>query len=201
MSAFPETPATLLARLAAAATGEREEDWTIFFAQYEPVIRRFAASLGAGSESEDVAQDVFLRLVDVFRSGSYHPERGRFRSYLSKMIRNEVVNRWHRARARAVDRTLTLDNDANPLEIGVPAEAPVLLDAKWHAACEAAALEHVLTKTALSPRSREIFRAYVVEGVAIDEVSRRFGVPNNVVSQVKTRVTRMVAAYLKTYGI
>ena len=199
MSVFPDTPAMLLARLAAAATGEAEDDWTRFFAQYEPVIRRFAASLGAFSDSEDVAQEIFRRLVEVFRAGTFRPERGRFRAYLAAMIRNEVVNRWHRARARAAGRTLSLDDDAFPLEVGVPSDTPARIDARWRAACEAAAVEHVLTRTALSARSRAIYRAYVLEGGAIDAVARRFGVSNNAVSQVKTRVTRMIAAYLMAF--
>ena len=194
MSAFPETPVSLLARLAATCTGESAAGWERFFGQYQPVIQKFAAFAGAGREAEDVTQDVFVKLVDVFRNGRYDPKRGSFRAYLARMIRNEVVNRWHRAQARAADRTLSFDDDAFPFEVGVPSDTPARIDAKWRAACETAALEHVLTRTALSERSRAIYRAYVLEGGAIDAVARRFGVPNNAVSQVKTRVDRLIAA-------
>jgi len=43
VSVFPETPVTLLARLAATCTGESAAGWERFFAQYQPVIQKFAA--------------------------------------------------------------------------------------------------------------------------------------------------------------
>ena len=82
----------------------------------------------------------------------------------------------------------------------MPPATPAILDAKWQAACQAAAVEHVLTKTALSRTSCAIYRAYVLEGRPIGEVAAAFGVPRNSVSQVKTRVDRMVARYASAYG-
>lgn len=200
MSAFPDTPVTLLAHLAREVTGEDEADWARFFEMYRPVIERFAYEVGARADAEDVSQEVFIRLVDVLRNGAYKAERGRFRAYLATLIRREVVNRWYRARARAADCTVSLDDEAFPLEVAVPPATPAILDAKWQAACQAAAVEHVLTKTALSRTSCAIYRAYVLEGRPIGEVAAAFGVPRNSVSQVKTRVDRMVARYASAYG-
>ena len=42
MSAFPETPATLLVKLAAQVTGEDEANWVRFADLYVPAIRSFA---------------------------------------------------------------------------------------------------------------------------------------------------------------
>ena len=39
------------------------------------------------------------------------------------------------------------------------------------------------------------YRAYVLEERPIGEVAKAFGVPNNSVSQIKTRVERMIADY------
>ena len=61
MSIFPETPVTLLARMAAARTGASEASWVQFFELYQPVIVKFAAFSGAGREAEDVAQDAHDR--------------------------------------------------------------------------------------------------------------------------------------------
>lgn len=195
MSAFPDTPVTLVARMAARMTGESETGWVRFFDLYQPVIRKFAESLGAKGDSEDVAQDVFVKLVEVFRKGSYDPQKGRFRAYLAALIRHEVVNRWHKAQVRAVDCHVSLDNDKSPVEVSVPSETAAIIDAKWRLARQAAAVEHVLTKTALSAQSKAVYRAYVQEGHSIGEVAKAFGIPKNSVSQVKTRVERMIADY------
>jgi len=191
MSALPDTPVTLIARMAAQITGEDEAGWVRFFDLYQPVIRHFAQAAGAKADSEDVAQEVLVKLVDVFRNGTYTPEKGRFRAYLATITRREVINRWQKAQARAAGRHVSLDD----AEIAVPPEAAAMLDAKWRLAQHAAAVEHVLTRTALAQKSKDIYRAYVLEERPIGEVAKAFGVSRNVVSQVKTRVDAMIADF------
>lgn len=199
MSAFPETPVTLLARFAVEVAGESESSWAQFFALYQPAIKKFAELAGAGEEAEDVAQDVLVKLLPVLRRGEYQAEKGQFRAYLATIIRREVTDMWRKGVVRAADRKVSLDDDRHPLEVAVPPVAPVVLDAKWQLACHNAAIEHVLTKTALSAQSRAVYRAYVLEGRPIDEVAAEFKLSRNSVSQIKTRVSRMIAHYEAMY--
>ncbi|MBR4615615.1 MAG: hypothetical protein IKO55_08425, partial [Kiritimatiellae bacterium] len=62
-----------------------------------------------------------------------------------------------------------------------------------------AAVEHALSKTALSARSCGIYRAYVLEERPIDEVATHFGVTKNHIGQIKLRVGRMIAALEAEY--
>ncbi len=194
MSRIPNTPVTLIARMAAQATGEDEATWVKFFELYQPVIRHFAEFAGARSDTDDVVQDVMVKLVEVFRSGAYRPEKGRFRAFLATITRREVINRWQKAQVRAADRHVSL-NRTTAQEIAVQPEAAAMLDAKWRLAQHAAAVEHVLTRTALAQRSKDVYRAYVLEEKPIGEVAKAFGVSRNVVSQVKTRVDAMIADF------
>ena len=116
MSALPDTPVTLIARMAAQMTGEDEAGWVRFFDLYQPVIRHFAQAAGAKTDSEDVAQDVLVKLVEVFRRGTYTPDKGRFRAYLAAITRREVINRWQKAQVRAEGRHVPLDD----VELAVP---------------------------------------------------------------------------------
>ena len=190
MSALPDTPVTLIARMAAQMTGEDEARWVRFFDLYQPVIRHFAQAAGAKTDSEDVAQDVLVKLVEVFRRGTYTPEKGRFRAYLAAITRREVINRWQKAQARAEGRHVPIDD----VQLAVPPEAAAMLDAKWRLAQHAAAVEHVLTKTALSDRDRAVYRAYVQEGRPIAEVAAEFKLSRNSVSQIKTRIDKRIVA-------
>ena len=201
MGAFPDTPVTLLARIAVEATGQRTDEaaWVRLFNLYAPAIRKFAELQGTpATESEDVAQDIFLRLVAVLRNGRYRADEGRFRCYLATLVRNELVSRWRKVQARAA--CVPLDAVPDEAIATLPPEAAALLDAKWRLARHEAAVEHALTKTALSRQSREIYRAYALEGRPIDEVASAFGVSRNLVAQVKTRVNRMVASLEAEYG-
>ena len=194
MSRIPDTPVTLIARMAAQVTGEDEATWVKFFELYQPVIRHFAEFAGARSDTDDVVQDVMVKLVEVFRSGAYRPEKGRFRAFLATITRREVINRWQKAQVRAADRHVSL-NRTTAQEIVVQPEAAAILDAKWRLAQHAAAVEHVLTRTALAQRSKDVYRAYVLEERPIGEVAQVFGIPRNTVSQIKTRVDAMIADF------
>ena len=194
MSRIPDTPVTLIARMAAQVTGEDEATWVKFFELYQPVIRHFAEFAGARSDTDDVVQDMMVKLVDVFRSGAYRPEKGRFRAFLATITRREVINRWQKAQVRAADRHVSL-NRTTAQEIVVQPEAAAILDAKWRLAQHAAAVEHVLTRTALAQKSKDVYRAYVLEEKPIGEVAEAFGIPRNTVSQIKTRVDAMIADF------
>ena len=200
MSAFPDTPVTLLARIAAQVTGQDDEAaWVRLFELYEPAIRKFAEYQGGGSESEDVAQEIFLRLVEVLRGGKYSADAGKFRSYLATLIRRELVSRWRRRQVRGGDANVSMDNEDAGIVPAVDSETAAIIDAKWRLARHEAAVEHALTKTALAQRSKDVYRAYVLEERPIDEVAARFGIPNNSVSQIKTRVEKMIAAIEAEY--
>ena len=200
-STFPDTPATLLARIAVEATGHAtdEASWTRLFGLYAPAIRMFAEHMGTPpAESEDVVQEIFAKLVDALRAGGYSAEAGRFRCYLATMIRHALVSRWRKAQARVTCVPIEcVPEDELP---ALPSETEALLDAKWRLARHEAAVEHALTKTALSQQTREIYRAYVLERQPMGVVAARFGVPRNTVAQVKTRVSRMIAAIEGEYG-
>ena len=201
MSAFPDTPVTLLARIAAQVTGKDDEAaWVRLFELYEPAIRKFAEYQGGGSESEDVAQEIFLRLVEVLRGGRYSADAGKFRSYLATLIRRELVSRWRKHQARGGDSNVSTDNEDAGIVPAVDSETAAIIDVKWRLARHEAAVEHALTKTALAQRSKDVYRAYVLEDRPIDEVARQFGIPNNSVSQIKTRVEKMIAAIEAEYA-
>ena len=201
MSAFPDTPVTLLARIAAQVTGKDDEAaWVRLFELYEPAIRKFAEYQGGGSESEDVAQEIFLKLVEVLRGGKYSAEAGKFRSYLATLIRRELVDRWRKRQARGGDANVSMDNEKAGIVPTVDSETAAIIDVKWRLARHEAAVEHALTKTALAQRSKDVYRAYVLEERPIDEVAARFGILSNSVSQIKTRVEKMIAAIEAEYA-
>ena len=79
-------------------------------------------------------------------------------------------------------------------------EVAAIIDAKWRLARHEAAVEHALTKTALTAQTREIYRAYVLEERPIGEVAARFGVTKNYIGLIKLRVGRMIAALEAEYG-
>ena len=199
MSAFPETPATLLVKLAAQVTGEDEANWVRFADLYVPAIRSFAERHGDGRYADDVVQEVLVGLVEIFRGGrfSVREGHGNFRAYLAKMIRSRLYMAYRREKARGLGATVPLDD----VELAVPGDSvTAALDLEWAEARHRAAVEHAPTKTLSSDLNKAIYRAYVLEGQPIGEVAKKFGVTRNQVSQAKMRVGRMVAALEAEFG-
>ena len=55
-------------------------------------------------------------------------------------------------------------------------------------------VEHVLTKTALSERDRNVYREYALEGRDIGEVAAKYKISRNYVSQIKIRIDKRIVA-------
>lgn len=106
--------------------------------------------------------------------------------------------------ARAADRRVSLDAavDGEDAEGGrsvadtlaAPDTPPEDLDADWRRAVLKSATEHVLTKTALSDRDRNVYRRYAQEGADIGAVADEFNLSRNAVSQIKTRIDKRIVA-------
>ena len=189
MSAFPETSLTLLKKIAVQVTGEREAAWVRFFGLYEPAIKRFVAYHDSTHDPDDVVQDIFLKLVNIVQSGGYSSGMGSFRAFLATMIRRHLVSLFRKDRARGAGLHVDIDD----VEPSVPADVAEQIDIKWRMARHQSAIEHVLTKTAISAQSRDIYRVYVEEGRSLDEVAAQFGVTKAVIYKIKSRVEQMAA--------
>ncbi|MBR6733116.1 MAG: sigma-70 family RNA polymerase sigma factor [Kiritimatiellae bacterium] len=189
MNVFPVTSQTLLQKLAAQITGERESAWVRFFGLYEPAIKRFVTYHDSDHDPEDVAQEIFLKLVNVVKSGGYSPTKGRFRAFLATMIRRHLVSLYRKDQARGAGMFVDIDE----VELTVPPDIAEQIDAKWRMARHQSAIEHVLTKTAISAQSRAIYRAYVEDEMPLEEVSARFGVTKAAIYKIKSRVEQMAA--------
>lgn len=208
-SNFPPTSVTLIAKIKSLAPGEDSAVWVRFWNSYSLAIRQFAAMKGGEENADDIVMVVLGKLVEVLRTGQYAPEKGKFHSYLATMIVNEVHMAHRKNLARAGDRKISLDtsvdgqtDDGDGRTVADTLQAaevsPEEIDADWRKAVLQSAVEHVLTKTALSDRDRRVYRAYAQEGRDIADVAKAFGLSRNAVSQIKTRIDRRIVDFGRT---
>jgi len=204
---FPPTSLTLLQKLAVEVTGSREAAWVRFFGLYTPAIRRFVERNDKTHDPDDVIQEVYLKLVEILQSGKYQPDKARFRTFLAMLIRRQLISLYRHDQARGGERNLSLDAlqesydgraasmrppPAPPPELFVSATQHTALDLQWARAKHEAAVEHVLTKTALSPQSKAVYRALCLENRPVEEVVSRFGISANSVYTIKFRVEKRI---------
>ena len=198
MSLFPPTSLTLLQKLAVEVTGGNEASWVRFFNLYTPAIRRFVEWNDHVHDPDDVVQEVYLKLVEIIRSGKYDADKARFRTFLSLLIRRQLITLYRQDQARHAADRCSIDDLAE--ELSVPSEQQDQVDLSWAKAKHEAAVEHVLTKVAMKQQSREIYRAYMLENRPVDEVSAAFGVAPDVIYKVKNRVNKMIEAVEMEYA-
>ena len=190
------TRGSLLLRLQAGATLERELSWETFYDRYVPLIKGFARRAGAGEEeSDDVAQEV---MANFFRAASrfeYDPGLGRFRGYLKACTLNAMRSRWRRKKDQ-------VDVDASTgLAIEDEAYAEREWEQEWIRSSIARALEIVKRNSGMSDRSWEAFELYGRREVPIDEVSQRMDMSPEAIRQAKSRISRLVRAEIERIRI
>jgi RNA polymerase sigma factor (sigma-70 family) len=190
MSTFPPTSVSLIAKIKDLPPGEDGAAWARFWELYAPAMRAFAVFKGGTSNADDIVMSVFGKLVEVLRGGQFDPSKGSFHSYLAAMIYNEVHMQHRKDEVRKSDAHVPLDETLVE-SLAAPSTGDV--EADWQRAVLQAATEHVLTKTALSERDRDVYRFYVQEQHAIEEVAEKFHITRNSVSQIKTRIEKRIA--------
>ena len=206
---FPETPQTLLKKIADLANGDDAAVWLEFVELYTPPLKAFIRAIRGGQtpdEVDDAVQEVFIRLVDVLRNEKIDRRKGKFRDYLAALTRRLLIDRYRAALVRpstgsvpiseglVAQGTVPLATGSVPVAGGVTELDPgVQLDLRWRLAAHAAAVEHVLTKTAISEQSKRVYAA-LERGQSLREVAEAFGISYAAAKQIKSRLDRAVEA-------
>lgn len=194
MSAIPDTPKTLLDELARGEVLD-EFKWQQFDTLYRPVVTFFLVQRFSilANESDDLAQDIMVRLVDVLRNNRYDAGRARFRTYLRTLVANTAIDRIRRLQRFAEIPLDTLDwsgtaTSENDLRF---------LDQQWAESCYQAARQHVLRKTPLAESHREIYLA-LERGESAKDLAMRFNVSPAAIRQIRHRIEQAINAYART---
>ena len=192
MSAMPNTPKTLLDRI--AVRGDLDEvEWHEFDRIYRPVIRFFIRQKfhSLVNDYDDISQDVMMRLIQELRAGRYDPARARFRTYLYAIVYNIAVD-YLRERSRADKIRLESVDWVNRQ----PTSTFEMMEHQWREACYEAARKHILEHVPLADGYREIYRD-VEKGLKPKEIAKSRFISTALVRQVKHRVTKMIKEHIK----
>ena len=192
---YPETSVTLIRTLREARSGVDDSAWARFVDMYGPVVHHLVRLLSPGlsdADADEVAQDVFVKLVGILRSGAYDPAKGKFRTYLSTLTRRLLIDRYREA-SRRQSRQVGIDVAEDVAFENDPGE---WMDAKWRVACRMAAERRVMDESALSEHSREAWALLSRGQLSVKEVAKRLCVPANTVSKIKRRMEARISAVL-----
>lgn len=178
-----QTRASLLLRL---KDGDDDVAWREFDHRYRDLILRYGRQRGLqAADAEDVRQTVMLNLARALPGFRYDPGKGRFRSYLGRVVRNAVTR--HRGQE---SRMSELDDSVPDPRTDEP---DPLWEREWM-------LHHYRTamrslRSTMSPRNVAIFDR-ILAGDAIADVATRFGLSTEAVHKIKQRVRDRLRAQI-----
>ena len=93
---FPDTKISLLTRV---RDPEDQDSWAEFVEIYSPVIFRLARLKGLqAADAEDLAQQVLMSIARAVERRPHDPQRARFRTWLSRVAENAILNAITRAK-------------------------------------------------------------------------------------------------------
>ena len=191
---WPQTPKSLLMRIADLAAGEDEAEWARFVELYSPAIGRFIRLLDPDmpdADVDDMVQETLVKLVALLRGKAFDPQRAKFSTWLGAIIRRQMVDRMRRRQARKLDSQVPLDTEIPSAADSDPAAK---LDIAWRLARHQTAVRHVFTKSAISLQNQRIYLMATADGLSPKEIARRLGLKENVVRSIRSRVAKMIEA-------
>lgn len=185
-----ETPRSLLEKI--RDPGD-DGAWRRFYGFYAPLIVGFCLQKGCPRDmADDVLQETMMALLRQMPTFVYDASRGRFRSYLLKIVHRLIIKAWRRGqRAQFVDcgsGTRRLEGVVD-VQVGHPADE---WDALFDRRLLDAALERVRER--VGPQVYRSFELTAIQGLPVPKVMAELGIPSaNAVHQHRHRVK----AYLR----
>jgi RNA polymerase sigma-70 factor (ECF subfamily) len=162
-----------------------EAAWREFESKYRELLIRFCRRQGwQQADAEDLVQTVMASLVRTLPGFVYDRQRGRFRDYLYRAVRNAMTQRSARPRERA--GALDPDRDG-------PGPGSVRDDPASAAAWEQEWVDHHYrlamagVRASFEPRSVEVFERSVA-GEKVEALAAVFGMSTQAVHKVRQRI-------------
>ena len=181
------TRKTLLMR---ACNPDDEDAWEDFVCYYKSFIQMVLNRLLFNpNEYEDLRQEILVKLWEKLKS--YDSTKSKFRTWLSTVIRNKVLN-FIRDRDKASKilapegETLLYTASENDLENHIQAE--------WETYAANLALERI--KPLFSENAMQVF-SLSLDNVSVNDIAEKLGISPDSVYKMKTRVVKRLQEEVK----
>ena len=188
------TSKSLLARVRAGD----EVSWRDFYDAYKPLILLCGGDCGLTKDEKDelvlqVMAEIFSKdivgkydpeHVPEHLSFKYAPEKGRFRHFLRKIIRNQAIRIYHRRKPH-----VSIDDESVAATLPSSDEWENIWETQWQKHVMAMAMTELKAK--VQPETYVAFEMYAVQNRPVHEVAEFL---NLSVSSVYTAKSRCIAA-------
>lgn len=194
---FPETRASLVARLRDADDGEA---WTDFVGLYRPVIYRLARHRGLqDADAQDLSQRVLAAVSKSVWKWQPDENRAKFRTWLARIANNAISNAATRRRPdypRGGSSVWELLADC-PDEGFDSSTAGFEFEARRETFRQAA----IRVRREVSPEQWEMFELSTVGGLTVEATAARLGKSLGTTYAARSRVMRKLKEAVKEMNV
>ncbi|MEM7313885.1 MAG: sigma-70 family RNA polymerase sigma factor [Planctomycetota bacterium] len=184
MNRPPDTRVSLIIRLPDAADVEA---WRDFAESYEPFVYRFARRRGLqDADAREVVQEVFLGVARAIRRWEPDTKRARFRTWLFRIAKNQLLNKLSSRR-----KEMVLDTGAWE-RVEADAASDGAFSAEEEAEYQQAVFSWAATRIEKQVKAKtwSAFWMTSVEGKSVDDVASQLGVSAGQIYVARSRVIR-----------
>ena len=189
MGDIPLTRPSLLLRI---RDGGDHDAWRQFVALYGPLVYRFARGRGLqDADAADVTQLVFQAISQEIQRWQYDPTRGKFRSWLLAVTRNQVGKHLERAR-RSIRTSSSNGSDQFLSQCIVENQEAELWEREYQLRAFQLAADRV--RLDFTDSSWQAFWCTAVEGQDAKAVGQSLGMSVGAVYTARSRVLSCIKA-------
>lgn len=183
-----ETSSSLLLRI---RNPQDTQAWELFGELYTPIIYRYLVSRGLqDADAVDLTQETLIEVARCIQRFEYHPETGRFRSWLVTVVRRRLYRFWNQQR-----NEVSLDEQSvEALETGD--------DAQWLDLFQSELLRLAINRVRMEVEEKTwlAFSMTWIEDLSAAEVSRKLNMPIDLVYSAKARFLKRLESEIKMLG-
>ena len=187
MSENYNTRETLLQKLQKA---EDEHSWDDFVKYYEGYIYVVIRSFGVDvNTSEDLLQDVLVKVWKALPKFEYQNEKCRFRTWLCVLIRNTTYNFFNSKANRQSNNNVSYDNILSSLNLISEPEIDRIAELEWKSYVSNLAWDNV--KDDFSDAARQVFELSI-EGNSNELIAEKLTIPESSIRVHKSRIKKVL---------
>ena len=180
------TRVTLIDR---ARCGTDHDAWKEFVYYYDSFITAVLKNLRCPDNAlDDIKQMVLVKLWKSLNTFHVDPERARFRSWMSHIIRNTLTD-YHRHCTRRAKHEITLaplsKDEMKWFEPSTPSNIDAMIEEEWEVQVTQRALKMVSKR--FSGKTIAVFEL-ALQGLSPDEIARKCELKKNSVYRLSKRV-------------
>jgi RNA polymerase sigma-70 factor (ECF subfamily) len=177
------------------------DSWAEFVELYEPLLLSYVRSRGPSeADARDIVQDIFILLLKALPDFELDHSKGRFRTWLWRIMMSALADRARRQRSRGRAETEWVDRYSRHVS---PNDTP---DPAFVAAHRQRVLEYVLprVRAKTQPRTWKCFEQHLLRGRPCAEIAADEGITANAVcvnaTRVLVKVRQQCADYMEELG-